>query len=1453
MNTSVNDYMNVDNDSPIDYYISTDRIPASGPKRQSNHLGGTVTGGEMEVTNDRSFTYTKVSSPLASNLIAHSHVKHSSLKQQELNNNNMTSSIPHSALATGLVEVGVQGSRIRTRCFLDNGSQITFVSRGIVDDLALPCLGSVSLCISGINQTSPIKNYEVVDLELTMGNITTTTQAIVVDRVPVSIKTPGLAAVAVRLKSLGVKLSDPSVGDCVDDVGVLLGSNVYCTFVLGHKVVADVNLLQTPSGFIIIGPIGQQLNCHKSIRNAVSFQVGANHCPLETINNLNNDEIKLVNNEDMMGCVRLWDLDNLGITDEEVDVCDTLAIERYIKSVAYDGHQYWVNLPFKESKPSLPDNKKAAYVQLVGLLTKLNKEHELLKCYTKVINQLLELDFIEDVSNIGPTGEAHYLPHHGVRKESISTPLRVVFNASSKGKASGDSLNDCLLKGPNLTLKLVDSLLRFRVKKYGFTADISKAFLRVGLKQEDRDYTRFFWKSDPGNVNSRTIIYRFKAVLFGATCSPFLLHATLQHHFDITDSPISSMLANSFYVDNLLGSVNTERELLDIYPEANRVLASANMPLQQWASNSLKLKEIVDKDEEEGMQENIKILGLNWDTKGDTLNIARPEFSLKCNTKRHLLSQISTVYDPLGILNPLTVRARMIMQEVWKLKIDWDEVTPKEIKDSWESLKIELLKVDEIKFNRSTMVESGDLHIFCDASVRAYGAAAYLREGNQVTLLASKCKVAPLKTKTLPQLELTALLIGARMSDWIIETLDVRINNVYLWGDNEAVLQWVRNLNSNKVYVKNRVAEIKQIQSKVKFSTRYIATGENPADLLTRGLSLDQLKVSSLWWKGPHWLEEDSSKWPVQKPYLVSAMEITTEIGPQVESVKKIIDDEKYSDWLKLKNITNCVIKILKIRYPPFASELTAEIYWLRRAQTEHFPLIKELLRGKITKPSNHPSMKMIVDLNLYLDKQDVIRSKGRINNVSIISYGQDLILASPLSHMIELYVRYVHERSLHIGVDQTLATLRQELWIPHARTLIKKVVYNCKTCKRITGPLMLQPGPPQLPADRVRFVRPFMNVGVDYSGAIMIKGETKGNLSKVYICLFTCMASRAVHLEIAPDNTAVTFVNLFRRFVATWGLPVTVTSDNAANFSLTANFLVQLAEDPEVINYFKVNDLKWHFIHPRSPWEGGFYERLIGVTKRCLKLAMHQKTFLYDDIVTLLKEVMTVVNNRPLTYISSTKEEIEPLTPNHLLHGRRIIPLPSLEHDDNETSYENRGQLLEHYENKTCRVAYFTKIWIEQYLASLRDRHYTENRTYVPPVKVGDIVIVENPASREFWPLGVILELLRDSVGIIRSAKVRTRGQVVIKTLNKMVLLEIGSSSEGGIYEDLSVQQHERLSRSRDATVLTPSHNRLDRPSDDVRNYTIDQEPSVSNSTRPSRRAAVKARDKIKLMTNLI
>ncbi|XP_076066113.1 uncharacterized protein LOC143039757 [Oratosquilla oratoria] len=300
-------------------------------------------------------------------------------------------------------------------------------------------------------------------------------------------------------------------------------------------------------------------------------------------------------------------------------------------------------------------------------------------------------------------------------------------------------------------------------------------------------------------------------------------------------------------------------------------------------------------------------------------------------------------------------------------------------------------------------------------------------------------------------------------------------------------------------------------------------------------------------------------------------------------------------------------------------------------------------------------------DLGLYKEESSgLIRSRGRLDYASIDHDTEFPILTPTKNHLAYLFITHAHERCLHGGTQETMLHVRMYYWMPKCRQTIKAMLGRCVTYKRVEGRKFEYPGPPPLPVDRVTVERPFLHIGIDYSGPITLTRTEDGAPHKYYICLFICTATRLVYLELASDMSALTFLNLFRRFCAMYSFPRTVISDNGSNFVAEAKFFKEMLDHTNVSEYMTENSIKWKFIAPRAPWMRGFYERMISLTKSCLKRVLYKKRVTREELETILREVQTRSNNRPLTYLNE-EEPVESLTPNHLLYGRTINPYPPL------------------------------------------------------------------------------------------------------------------------------------------------------------------------------------------------
>ena len=231
-------------------------------------------------------------------------------------------------------------------------------------------------------------------------------------------------------------------------------------------------------------------------------------------------------------------------------------------------------------------------------------------------------------------------------------------------------------------------LLRFRLHTYALSTDIEQAFLHVNLAEHDRDFTRFLWLSNPSDPESTFTTYRFKVVLFGSASSPFMLSAALDFHLNSHNSAILNDMKHNLYMDNIISGCEIEEESLHYYTTTREIMKEANFNLRSWATNSCKEKTLADNMFDS--ETNVNILGLRWDTHNDTVTVAKRQITIDGVqiTKRSMLQSTSKQFDPLGWLSPVTIRAKLLLQDLWKMKLRWDEPLDGNLQGKWKQIQL---------------------------------------------------------------------------------------------------------------------------------------------------------------------------------------------------------------------------------------------------------------------------------------------------------------------------------------------------------------------------------------------------------------------------------------------------------------------------------------------------------------------------------------------------------------------------------------------------------------------------------------------------------------------------------------------------------------------------------------------------------------------------------------------
>ncbi|XP_066963167.1 uncharacterized protein [Macrobrachium rosenbergii] len=755
------------------------------------------------------------------------------------------------AIPTATVQVSGGGTKLQTRTFFDTGSQRSFICPSLVQELNLKTLDRITLSLSPFGCDPVSVTCDLVKVVVRLGKSRISVKALVHNNVDTCIFTPGIAKVATFLRSKGVKLADHYLtSDNVNCIQLIIGVDYFHKFIHNQSSTMGICTFSTAGGALIYGPMPQW--SYDQSMNIVATQHVI--CARVGVMDLCSECCSISN---------LWELDAIGIKEFDLSPEERRMVEQFEHSIHKVNNQYVVSLPFKSScRP--PTNYRIALGQLKSLMGKFISDPLLWHHYSSILSEYLNLGFIESVPPSEPI-KGHYLPYHHVKKDSSTTPIRIVFNASFK-RSGTYSLNECLLTGPSLTTKLFESLLAFRTNPWAVISDISKAFLRIGIDESSRDWCRFVWMTDTTDP-SIIVSYRFKVVCFGATCSPFLLQSTLNYHFNNHSHPLAKSLMSCFYVDNFLCTYENVEQMLADYPVINHILEQAGMPLQEWVSNSAQFNEYICAEKLVNDKNGVtSVLGINWNIFSDVLNVKPCSVNDSSVTKRSILSCVASVFDPFGLVSPVVILGKILISDLWKLNLKWDEPVSPEIIERFNRVKEQLLTVSTIEFPRFAVSPGKcQLHIFCDSSQKAFGAVAYSVDLSSQTsnLLVSKARVCPQKKLTMPKLELTSVNIGCKLANTLMKISHLKFQSCFIWSDSEVTIARIRSDKCQDPYVRNRVKEIRDSA----FPIMYVSSRENPADLLSRGCDIKVLLASSLWKYGPDWLI--SGDYPPQKEYLV--------------------------------------------------------------------------------------------------------------------------------------------------------------------------------------------------------------------------------------------------------------------------------------------------------------------------------------------------------------------------------------------------------------------------------------------------------------------------------------------------------------------------------------------------------------------------------------------------------
>ena len=592
-----------------------------------------------------------------------------------------------------------------------------------------------------------------------------------------------------------------------------------------------------------------------------------------------------------------------------------------------DGH-YQLALPWKPGAPSLDNNRTIAESRLNNLKKRFDKNPDLHENYAAVIHDYLEKGYAGKVDVREMESEASwYLPHHAVVHPRKPGKVRVVFDCSAS--FHGKSLNQQLLQGPDFLNSLVGVLLRFRKEKIAMVSDIKAMFHQVRVDPKDHAFLKFLWWPN-GDTKLPVEEFCMKVHLFGATSSPscanFSLLQTAEDNSILYEQKIVETVRKNFYMDDCLKSVSSKEEALHLYKKLTDLLRKGGFNLTKWLSNCSAVLNKIPENERSASVFNLnkdaslRVLGVKWDFTSDNFQF---ETCIKPKplTRRGILSIVSSLFDPLGFVAPVILCAKLLLQDLCRQKLGWDEKIREEDVVKWKHWVQSLDSLAKLNIPRCLLPENCDynsvksiqVHHFGDASSGAYGTVTYLRfvcKNDNVfcRFIFSKARLAPLKTISIPRLELTAAVLALKIDQMLKRELTLPNWRTIFWTDSTAVLQMIANTNKRfPVFIANRLTKVEEHSTSDQW--RYVPTTKNPADFATRGIDAESfVSNSSTWLQGPKFLSEIENLWP-QPPCPLPRLPVEfLMLKKSCSAVSKTKSESlmeakfsRFSTWYKLK------------------------------------------------------------------------------------------------------------------------------------------------------------------------------------------------------------------------------------------------------------------------------------------------------------------------------------------------------------------------------------------------------------------------------------------------------------------------------------------------------------------------------------------------------------------------
>ena len=1100
--------------------------------------------------------------------------------------------------------------------------------------------------------------------------------------------------------------------------------------------------------------------------------------------------------------------DQIGVKPTKFCTCtdNELRENKFVRSLSettslVDG-RIQVKMPWKETGPPEKSNYDIALKRMHSTEKSLRGKN----CTDVVAEEVRKLVDQEFVKKVPPDDVDHakpewYLPLQAVFTPEKTTKVRLVFDSSCEGH-DGLSLNDRLEKGPNYINDIPNVLAAWRWDDIAYSGDVRKMFNQILVHPDDQVFHRFVWREKP---TDEPTIYQWLRLSFGDKPAPDIASSSIKVLAKTAEQEqpqAAAELLQHVYVDDIAGSRPTVQQVKEVTTGIDSILENGKFEIKTWHSNS---KEI-DQSDGESITD---LLGHKWNKETDKFTFKRGEIPELCKqlTKRKCLALVAKLWDPVGIITPVSIKFRIDLQELWCAGYRWDDVLPEEIRRKWKENHDLINHLLSLEFDRKlkpiNAIAPPEIHGFSDAGDNAYGAVLFLRwelaDGSFYCVpVMTKAFVAPVKKKSIPRLELLGGLTLARIYDTSMKMLkfaDVDRSKKFLWIDSSTVLSWIKTPPKEfRPFVSARVAEIQETLGSGDF--RYIRSSDNPADALTRGLKPERLQD---WLAGPAFLQLPEAEWPIwnkQPTPEVDATETERELKPAKRQPKVKKNDthpnintatttetdnpeNNFRGEVTEPEDDNPILTHLLARCCSFSKVRRVLAYVNRFAHNARRPRRKgsltveelQMAEKQLFRWSQHQINVNNINQQVQakVDQEGLLRAHGRLEDIRSLPDDMRNPIILPRNHPLAyLLLQHLHERRRHCGYKGLMHEARKKFWIIGLRGMAKHLTKKCIICRKLrTPPLEQLMG--QLPSLRVATgLPPFSNTAIDMFGPFHIRLNRK-TLKEAQVVIFTCMTTRAVHLELVTDKSTDTFLMAFRRFACLRGHPNTCWSDCGTNFVGAQSYLKEIMQEWEIPKIQSVLseefacDFKWKWNVPHASHQNGVVESLIRSVRQALNITCKEPAFTEEQWRTFLTEITYQVNSRPLYPSSDSIWETPPITPNDILLGQHSTPP--------QPAFEGRVNPRDMLRSTEKRVNDFWCCWMKYFAPNLLPRNkWFRTRENV---KVGDLVLeLDSKHKRCQWKLAIVNATYPGNDGCVRKVRIKNADGEYDRPIHKLCLI---------------------------------------------------------------------------------